>query len=53
MNIDKKSLKIIATTNGFDFLNWEFKILKDGRLKCTPSRENFRNFKKKMKTVIK
>lgn len=52
MNISQKFIKIIAATNGFDFLDWHFKVLKDGRLKSTPSHENFRTFKKKIKAVV-
>ena len=43
MKISVKKTKITATTEGFDFLGWHFKVLSDGRFKSCPSENNFKN----------
>lgn len=48
----KRFLKIYDTKNGFDFLNWHFKIFKNLNLYCTPSMENYRKFLKRVKLII-
>jgi group II intron reverse transcriptase/maturase len=37
MMVSAKKTKITATTDGFDFLGWHFKVLSDGRFKSYPS----------------
>ena len=52
MRISEKKTKITATTNGFDFLGWNFKVQNNGKLKMTPSTENFQKFRQKVKSVV-
>ena len=52
MKISEKKTKITATTDGFDFLGWHFKVLKDGRFKSYPSVDNFKKFRQKVKNIV-
>ena len=52
MNVSQKKTKITATTDGFDFLGWNFKVQDNGKLKCVPSVDNFRAFRKKVKVIV-
>jgi RNA-directed DNA polymerase len=52
LNISQKKTKMTATTTGFDFLGWHFKVLPDGRFRSTPSKKNYKNVIKKIKAVV-
>ncbi|NMF67458.1 group II intron reverse transcriptase, partial [Brasilonema octagenarum] len=52
MNISKKKTKITASTDGFDFLGWHFKVQGNGKFRSTPSVENFKAFRKKVKAIV-
>jgi 5-methylcytosine-specific restriction endonuclease McrA len=52
MKISEKKTKITATTDGFDFLGWHFKVQNNGKFKCVPSVDNFKAFRKKVKAVV-
>ncbi|NJN12016.1 MAG: hypothetical protein HC815_30275 [Richelia sp. RM1_1_1] len=52
MKISEKKTKITAATDGFDFLGWHFKVLKDGRFKSYPSEENLKKFRQKVKSIV-
>lgn len=52
MNISKKKTKITTTTSGFDFLGWQFIVQENGKFKCYPSKGNYTNLKKKIKTIV-
>ena len=52
MNISKKKTKITDTTDGFDFLGWHFKVQSNGKFRCTPSVENYKKFRQKVKTIV-
>jgi len=52
MKVSNKKTKVTATTDGFDFLGWHFKVLKDGRFKSTPSVDNFKKFRQKVKNIV-
>ena len=52
MKISEKKTKITAATDGFDFLGWHFKVLKDGRFKSYPSVDNFKKFRLKVKNIV-
>jgi RNA-directed DNA polymerase len=52
MKISQHKTKITNTTSGFDFLGWHFKVLSDGKFKCTPSKENYKQIKNKIKAVV-
>jgi hypothetical protein len=52
MNISQKKTKVTASTTGFDFLGWHFKVKVNGKFNCTPSEDNLKTFRKKVKKVI-
>ncbi|NEO00962.1 MAG: RNA-dependent DNA polymerase [Moorea sp. SIO3I7] len=52
MEISEEKTKLTKTTDGFDFLGWRFRVRKDGKFLCTPSEENHRNIRKKIKAVV-
>jgi 5-methylcytosine-specific restriction endonuclease McrA len=52
MNISEKKTKITATTDGFDFLGWHFKVQNNGKFRSTPSVDNFKAFRKKVKHIV-
>ncbi|AVH74286.1 group II intron reverse transcriptase/maturase [Nostoc sp. 'Lobaria pulmonaria (5183) cyanobiont'] len=52
MNLSQKKTKVTASTDGFDFLGWHFKVQKNGKLKSTPSVDNFKTFRKKVKHIV-
>ncbi|PSB31643.1 group II intron reverse transcriptase [Chlorogloea sp. CCALA 695] len=52
MKVSEKKTKITATTEGFDFLGWHFKVQSNGKFRCTPSVENFKKFRQKVKAIV-
>ena len=52
MNVSQKKTKVTATTDGFDFLGWNFQVQKNGKFKSTPSVDNFKAFRKKVKHIV-
>ncbi len=52
MNVSEKKTKLTATTDGFDFLGWHFKVQRNGKFRCIPSEDNFKTFRKKVKHII-
>ncbi|NEP53263.1 MAG: RNA-dependent DNA polymerase [Moorea sp. SIO3C2] len=51
MEISEEKTKITKTTDGFDFLGWNFRVQKNGKFRSFPSAENFKKFQKKVKNV--
>ncbi|MEH2002462.1 MAG: reverse transcriptase domain-containing protein [Nostoc sp.] len=52
MQVSQKKTKVTATTDGFDFLGWHFKVQKNGKFRSTPSVDNFKAFRKKVKHIV-
>ena len=52
MNVSQKKTKLTAPTDGFDFLGWHFIVQNNGKFRSTPSEENFKAFRKKVKNII-
>ena len=52
MEISERKTKLTATTNGFDFLGWNFRVQKNGKLRTRPSSDNYEAFRKKVKAII-
>jgi len=52
MKISEKKTKLTATTDGFDFLGWHFKVQSNGKFKSTPSVDNFKTFRQKIKSIV-
>lgn len=52
MEISERKTKLTATTDGFDFLGWNFRVQKNGKFRSRPSVDNYKAFRKKAKTII-
>jgi RNA-directed DNA polymerase len=52
LNVKASKTKLVSSTDGFDFLGWHFKVQRNGKFRSTPSEENFKAFRKKIKTVV-
>jgi RNA-directed DNA polymerase len=52
MNVSQRKTRITATTDGFDFLGWNFKVQKNGKFRSTPTVDNFKAFRKKVKEIV-
>ena len=52
MKVSEKKTKLTATTDGFDFLGWHFKVQKNGRFRCVPSEDNYKAFLGKVKKIV-
>jgi RNA-directed DNA polymerase len=53
MNVSEHKTKVTATTDGFNFLGWHFKVQHNGKFRSTPSVENYKAFRKKVKAIVK
>jgi group II intron reverse transcriptase/maturase len=52
MNVSAKKTRITATTDGFDFLGWHFRVQSNGKFRCVPSVDNFKAFRQKVKHIV-
>ncbi len=52
LKVSEKKTKLTATTTGFDFLGWHFKVQSNGKFRSTPSVDNFKAFRKKVKHIV-
>jgi group II intron reverse transcriptase/maturase len=52
MNVSEKKTKLTATTDGFDFLGWHFKVQSNGKFRCVPSVDNYNAFRQKVKHIV-
>ncbi len=52
MKVSEKKTKITASTDGFDFLGWHFKVQSNGKFRSTPSVENYKKFRQKVKAIV-
>jgi RNA-directed DNA polymerase len=52
MKVSERKTKLTATTDGFDFLGWHFKVQKNGKFRSTPSVDNYKALRKKVKTIV-
>ncbi len=53
MEISEQKTRLTTTTDGFDFLGWNFQVQKNGKFRSRPSEDNFKAFRKKVKNIIK
>ena len=53
LKVSEKKTKLTATTDGFDFLGWHFYVQSNGKFRSTPSVENFKAFRQKVKHIVK
>jgi len=52
MKVSERKTKTTATKDGFDFLGWHFKCQKNGKFRSTPSVDNYKAFRKKVKAIV-
>jgi RNA-directed DNA polymerase len=52
MKVSERKTKLTATTDGFDFLGWHFKVQKNGKFCSVPSADNYKTFRKKVKHIV-
>jgi RNA-directed DNA polymerase len=52
MKVSAKKTKITAAKDGFDFLGWHFKVQNNGKFNCTPTVENYKKFRQKVKHIV-
>ncbi|WP_226594798.1 group II intron reverse transcriptase/maturase, partial [Microseira wollei] len=52
MKVNEKKTKLTATTDGFDFLGWNFSVQKNGKFRCVPSVDNYKAFRQKVKHIV-
>ena len=52
MEISEKKTKLTTATDGFNFLGWNFRVQKNGKFRSTPSEDNYKTFRKKVKDII-
>lgn len=52
MQVSKEKTKVTATTDGFDFLGWQFIVQRNGKFRCYPSKDNHRTVKEKIKEIV-
>ena len=52
LKVSERKTKLTATTDGFDFLGWHFKVQSNGKFRCVPSMDNFKAFRKKVKHIV-
>jgi RNA-directed DNA polymerase len=52
LKVSEKKTKLTATKDGFDFLGWHFKVQSNGKFRCTPSVDNYKKFRQKVKAIV-
>ena len=52
MKVSAKKTKITAAKDGFDFLGWHFKVQSNGKFRSTPSEDNYKAFRQKVKNIV-
>ncbi|MEC4813951.1 MAG: reverse transcriptase domain-containing protein [Scytonema sp. PMC 1069.18] len=52
MKVSEKKTKLTATTDGFDFLGWNFRVQKTGKFRSVPSVDNHKTFRQKVKHIV-
>jgi RNA-directed DNA polymerase len=52
MEISESKTKVTATTDGFNFLGWKFKVQQNGKFRSRPSEDNHKSFRKKVKAIV-
>lgn len=52
LKVSKSKTKLTASTDGFNFLGWNFYVQKNGKFRSVPSEENFKKFRLKVKSVV-
>ena len=53
LKVKEAKTKLVAATESFDFLGWNFRVKGNGKFISTPSKENYKRIKEKIKTTLK
>lgn len=53
LKVSEAKTKVINSTEGFDFLGWNFKVKEDGRFISTPSDKNHKKIKEEVRKSLK
>ncbi len=53
LKVKEAKTKLVASTEGFDFLGWHFRVKGNGKFISTPSKKNYHQIKEKIKTTLK
>jgi retron-type reverse transcriptase len=52
LNIKASKTRLVAATDGFDFLGWHFQVQNNGKFITVPSEDNYKAFRKKVKAIV-
>jgi len=52
LNVSQRKTKITASTDGFDFLGWHFKVQHNGKFRSVPAQDNYLKFRQKVKAIV-
>jgi RNA-directed DNA polymerase len=52
LKVSERKTKLTATTDGFNFLGWHFKVQTNGKFRSVPSADNYLAFRKKVKAIV-
>lgn len=52
LKVKESKTRIVAATEGFDFLGWHFVVQSNGKFRSTPSEANYQAFKEKVKEIV-
>ena len=52
LNLKASKTRVTAATQGIDFLGWHFKVQSNGKFRSTPSEDNFKTLKTKVKQIV-
>ncbi|NEP03287.1 MAG: RNA-dependent DNA polymerase [Symploca sp. SIO2E9] len=52
LRVTQAKTKLTATTDGFDFLGWHFRVQSNGKFRSTPSEDNYKAFRQKVKAIV-
>jgi 5-methylcytosine-specific restriction endonuclease McrA len=52
LKIKASKTRLVAATDGFDFLGWHFQVQRNGKFRTVPSEDNYKAFRKKVKFIV-
>jgi len=52
LEVNKAKSGLVASTDGFNFLGWHFKVKANGKFSSRPSDDNYDAFRKKIKAIV-
>lgn len=53
LKVKEAKTKLVAATEGFEFLGWHFRVKENGKFIPTPSQRNYHQVKQKIKATLK